>query len=273
VGRLRQWYAPAPLAELAALHELVEACAPPLRLLLRAVHSSLVIKHSLRSSDTSAARVARGDRRKGEVIRAFRDRTAELARMLGALRGSTPLHSSEPRVSYADARITAGDQVDAVCTSPPYPATYDYVAQQQLRLAWLSASADAPAATDPALAQRQEIGSRRSFRASIDDGFARWARDTEQWVAAVSRRLRPGGWLCMLVGDGIAAGRLIRARQQCERAARLAELELVAAASVERIDPGIGLAKREHALVFARGSREWRPPEAPNKQPPRHRSR
>jgi SAM-dependent methyltransferase len=242
VYALREWYAAPVLRELSALWMGIEGCRE--RDLLRAVHSSLVIKFSRRASDTSA-RLVDTHHPRGAVSRAFVDRAGELSTMLASLAESVPVDTPPAEVAGGDARTLEGvPQVDLICTSPPYPATYDYLPLQQLRLAWLGA----------ATPNRDEIGARRHFRRSVDQGHAMWLADTARWMKASSDHLGPGGRLAILIGDGIARGQLLEARRPTEEAARAAGLLLEAAASIERVDPATQLAKREHALLFEKPS-------------------
>jgi len=234
VHALREWFAPSVMRELGALHALIPKASP-----LSAVHLSLVVKYSRRASDTSQRRVETRHSR-GAVLRAFVARASELAAMLSELRHATPRQTPEADVALGDARRVDLTDIDLVCTSPPYPATYDYVPLQELRLAWLDAPDE----------QQKEIGARRSFRRSIDAGYAQWVEATRRWVNSAARALAPGGRLAILTGDGIARGRLLDARIPTADAARRAQLSVLATCSIERVDPATGLAKREHALVF-----------------------
>jgi hypothetical protein len=239
VYRLRDWYAPTTLRELSALLRIVERASA--RELLIAVHSSLVVKLSHRASDTSARRLE-VRHPPGTALRAFVARARELSRMLAELRQAVP-PGVAAQVALGDARALETPTAAIVCTSPPYPATYDYLPLQQLRLAWL-----APEHRE--LRDAAEIGARRRFRRSVEAGYASWITDTQRWIRSARARLTPEGRLVVLIGDGIARGTLLDARRPTERAAAAVGLKLEAAASIERVDPATRLAKREHALVF-----------------------
>lgn len=237
---LRDWYEAHVLRELSALRDGLEAASQ--RDLLRAVHSSLVVKFSRRASDTSARRVETRHPR-GAVSRAFVERASELSGMLADLAEGVPPGTVEAAVATGDARLLDDvDPVDLAVTSPPYPATYDYLPLQQLRLAWLGDHG----------ANQAEIGARRHFRRSLERGHSMWLADTRRWLQVARDRLVPGGRLVVMIGDGITRGTLLEARRPSEDAARAAGLSLFAAASIERVDPATQLAKREHALVFER---------------------
>jgi len=239
-----RWYEPHVLGELTALHQLIEAAEDmEVARLLRAMHSSLVVKYSLRASDTSARRVQRKVK-KGAVIQAFTARAVELTRMLDELRQSVPEGTPAAKLRRGDARELNGT-FDLILTSPPYPGTYDYIPLQHLRLAWLGQ-------LDALGDQKHEVGPRRDFKSSAEEGYRKWQVTTEKWTMAASRVLVPGGHLAVVVGDGISHGRLLEARGPTNDAALAAALVPYAAASIERADPATGLAKREHALVYRR---------------------
>ncbi len=245
---LQGWYGRRALGELSALYGLIEDTREPQRSLLRTALSSLLVKYSQRASDTSARRVEQEPRR-GAVLKAFAARADELCRMLGALRAAVPRGVPEADVAIGDARdIDIGDaeRPRLICTSPPYPGTYDYLPLQHLRLAWMG---HLDALETPA---EREIGARRGFRSDVGQGYARWREDWTAWLGSARAALAPGGQLAMLIGDGIADGRLLESRGPTVHAARDAGLSLVAAVSIERVDPATQLAKREHALVLAK---------------------
>lgn len=246
VRPLTEWYEAAAVRELSALHAAL-AVEPNegLRFLLRAIHSSLVVKYSRRASETSA-RMQRRPVGKGIVIKAFRRRRNELLGMFRNLNGALPQGAEAADVAWADAR-TLDLPCDAIITSPPYPGTYDYVPLQQLRLAWLQEEGDEE---DLDVARKGEIGSRRDFRDTAETGYRSWERATEAWMGAAARNLSDGGKLAIVIGDGIAHGRLLETRKASIATAERVGLTTFAAASIERVDPGTQLAKREHALLF-----------------------
>lgn len=247
VEPLVRWYEPHVLAELSGLHACVETADTDdeTRRLLRAMHSSLVVKYSLRASDTSARRVKRKVRR-GAALNAFRARSRELLAMLAELDAQVPPDVPAAKLRRGDARAVEGT-FDLVLTSPPYPGTYDYLPLQHLRLAWLGR-------LDALGSQPREIGARRDFKRSAEEGYRRWRASTQDWMMVVARVLAPGGCLAIVIGDGISHGRLLEAREPTEEAAAAAALTPWVAASIERSDPATGLAKREHVLVFRRPS-------------------
>ncbi len=232
---LARWYEPHVLAELAAIHDGIGKDP-----LLRAVFSAIVVKASRRESDTSSARTDT-KRPPGTTAILFHKKAREYARMLEELANAVP-EGVRARVHREDARdLRERGGFGLVLTSPPYPGVYDYVAMQQLRHLWLGLDAASP---------RQEIGSRRQFRADRAAALAAWRADTTRWVRAVTRALDPGGRLVVVIGDGQVGGKRIDTWQATDEAALAAGLVRVARATVERWDEGVHAMRPEHAIAW-----------------------
>lgn len=235
-GQGDEWYAPHVVGELLAIRESIGKDA-----LLRAVFSAILIKVSQRKSDTSNQRDDRV-RPPGTTATLYHKKAREYARMLEELAQAT----GRARVHREDAReLRAAGEFGLVVTSPPYPGVYDYVSMQSLRFAWLG--------LDPGEAVRQELGSRRSFRADRRAATDAWREDTRRWVRAAARALRPGGRLAVVIGDGNVGGRAVDAWSPLDEAARAAGLRFVARATVERWDSGLSFVRPEHAGVWEQG--------------------
>lgn len=220
---------------------------------LELVLSSLLVKLSRRSSDTSSGerptRIAAGFPTKSFVRKA-----EELASRLGevepAMRAAPP-----SRVVEGDARVLEmfdPESVDLVVSSPPYAGVYDYVEHHRLRLRWLglpTASFDAG-----------EIGAKRHARElSPADAHARYLDETVAVLRAVHGVLREGGKIVWLVADGTAGRQALPADELVRGAAWLAGLEVVAVASQERphfdrsTRPAFERRPRyEHAMLLAK---------------------
>ena len=212
---------------------------------LRAVFSAILVKVSQRESDTSAARIE--ERRPPETTATlFHKKSREYARMLEELAGAVPAGSPvRARVHREDARdLREAGAFGVVVTSPPYPGVYDYVMMQDLREAWLGLSGDS----------RQEIGSRRQFRADRATATAAWRADTIRWVRASARALVPSGRLVVVIGDGQVGGKRVDTYEAMDEAATAAGLRRVARATVERWDAGVNAMRPEHAILWERGA-------------------
>jgi SAM-dependent methyltransferase len=239
---LESWFAPHVLRELEALRAGILDSDDALRDALFAVFSSIVVKVSWRASDTKAVR-EKHDRPAGTTSILFHKRARELARQQQELREALPANTPDALVSRLDARdAQPPEPVGLVLTSPPYPATYDYLPMQHLRHVWLSERPDASA----------EIGARRAWREGLRRARDRWRRDTDEWTKNAARALAPDGKLVIVIGDGLLPSGVVDAAQPTLDAARRAGLRLRARASVERPEHAGLTNRREHAFVFSR---------------------
>lgn len=236
--KYKSWYKANCFDELAQLYDVIRNHSSELKPLFQAVFSSLVVKYSLRASDTSN-KVVYIPRKNGTVLRAFKAKAREYVEQLSELQMLVPPNTDAPQISLADARHPGFDKVDTIITSPPYPGTYDYLPLQQLRQAWF----------DLDMRENDEIGSRRSFK-QARAAYATWLKDTDQWVASCAKALVKGGHLAVVVGEGMQAGKLLRVAKPTINAAEKAGLRMVTTASVDRHDPATRMKKVEYILVF-----------------------
>jgi DNA modification methylase len=196
---------------------------------LALVLSSILVKLSRRASDTAAGasprRIAAG-----YPARLFVKKTEELARRLATLDALVPADVPPARVTIDDAtrlRTVGPSTVDAVVTSPPYAATYDYLEHHAARLRWLD--------LDPRAFATGEMGSRRRYR-TLDAAAARaaWSRELGGALRAMARVCRKGAILVLLLADSAASGEALRAGDVVPEAADHAGLALRARASQPR---------------------------------------
>jgi hypothetical protein len=234
------------LVELAAIRETIGSDDG-----LRAVFSAIVVKASRREGDTSKDLTER-TRPPGTTATLFHAKAREYARQLEALAAAVP-PDTRARVHREDAReVRLKEPYGLVLSSPPYPGVYDYVTLQALRRFWL--------ALDDSRAEDEEIGARRAFREDPQAAARTWREDTAHWVKATTRTLTAGGRLVVVIGDGRIGRRPVNALAAMEDAARAAGLRRIALASVERWDPGIGVAHLEHAIAWERPDLPAPPP-------------
>jgi hypothetical protein len=196
---------------------------------LELVLSAILVKVSRKASDTSAGvsprRIAAGF-----PARLFVRKTEELARRLAEFAALVPPGTPGARVAFDDAtrlRTVGASTVDAVVTSPPYVATYDYLAHHALRLRWLGIDARPFAAG--------EMGARRRY-AALDAAGARaaWSRELAAALRAVSRVCRKGARVALLVADSAVRGEALRADVLVADVAPNAGLAWLARASQRR---------------------------------------
>lgn len=236
--KYKSWYKTNCFDELACLYDAIRTCESELKPLMQAIFSSLVVKYSLRASDTSN-KVVYIPRKNGTVLRAFKEKAKEYIEQLTELQTLVPPGTEQAQISLADARHPGFENVDTIITSPPYPGTYDYLPLQQLRQAWFNLE----------MREKEEIGSRRSFK-QIKAAYAAWLKDTDTWILSCAKALISGGHLAVVVGEGMQAGKLLRVAKPTIQAAEKAKLTFVTSASVERFDPATKMKKIEYILVF-----------------------
>ena len=240
--KYKDWYKTQCFEELAALFDATRSVENDLKPLCQAVFSSLVVKYSLRASDTSN-RVVYIARKKGAVVDAYADKSREYVQQLRELQTLVPPGTKPADIQLKDARFPEFRGVDTIITSPPYPGTYDYLPLQQLRQAWF----------DLDMQEESEIGSRRSFK-SQRNAYEGWLKATDDWMASAANALAIGGRIAVVVGEGIQAGRSLKVAKPTMNAAQRAGLRFVCSASVDRKDPATDQKKIEYILVFEKTS-------------------
>jgi SAM-dependent methyltransferase len=218
------------------------------------VLSAVLVKVSKKQGDTSEHL---GPRRLagGYTARLFVRKAEELVQRLRAFARELPVPRPDARVLLDDAtRLTkvADASIDAIITSPPYVATYDYLAHHALRMRWLGLDAEP--------LERGEIGARRRF-AALRPREAReaWGRELLALLRAAARALRRGGPIVLLMADSAVGTEALRADEIVESLASAAHLRPVARASQRRPHfhtPTAAAFRRtpraEHALLLER---------------------
>jgi hypothetical protein len=223
-------FEPHVLLELDSLRVGIEALRDdPARADLELVLSALLVKLSKKPGDTSAGAMKKRTAA-GFAARLFVQKTEDLAARLSALNRLLPKPVPTANVLQDDATELLQlppERVDAIITSPPYAATYDYLAHHELRLRWLGLDA-APLA-------RGEIGSRSAYaRVKPKDARAAWAKELEGFFRAAARVLPPSGPLVVMMADSAVGEVALRADEIVAEAARACGLVPSARASQAR---------------------------------------
>lgn len=260
------FYPPHVYLELCGLREELDAVSKtdaPLGEALLLVLSSILLKVSHQRAESRPDQIPRHIG-KTQATRWFAAKAEELGRLHAALWAKLPSPTPPaPLVIQGDARTSLSPEtaprdaalplwpgsVDRVVTSPPYLGTYDYVDHHERRYAWLG--------IDPDPVRRGEMASRRHGQSTpLPELLAQHQRDSDAWVGAVGRLLRPDGLLDVVVGDSVVSGQPLRGDVPIRKAAERAGLRFVAACGAERpqfIAKTEGLPPRlEHLLRFAR---------------------
>jgi hypothetical protein len=226
---------PHVLLELDSLRAAVEGMeSEPVRAALELVLSAILVKLSRRASDTATGASARAVRRlaAGYPSRLFIRKAEELVARIAAFEALLPADIEVPpaRVTLDDAarlQTVGASTVDAVVTSPPYVATYDYLEHHAMRLRWLGLDARGFATG--------EMGSRRRY-GRLDGRSARetWSRELAAVLRAIARVCRKGAPIALVLADSAVEGEALRADALVESVAGSAGLAVLARASQDR---------------------------------------
>ncbi len=224
---------------------------------LSLVLSALLVKVSRKQSDTSSA-VEKRRIAAGYTAKLFTRKTEELTRLLAELAGALPKPTPRVRVEIDDACELASvktGSIHAVISSPPYAATYDYMAHHAMRLRWLGLEGKATTSF-----AEKEMGSRRRY-AELDaaSALAEWQHELEGFLLQMARVLVKDAPLVLLMADSAVGNVALRADAIVAEVAGWAGLEPYARASQRRpnFHPGSAAAFREtpraeHALLLLR---------------------
>ncbi len=189
-------FAPHVLLELASLRMGIAKAPNAIRPDLLLVFSAILVKLSSRRGDTSEAptekRIAAGF-----ATRIFLQKAQELARRFDDFFAALPSPPPRARVFEDDATVLRNIEdasVDAVITSPPYVATYDYIAHHELRMRWLGLDSGKFAAG--------ELGARRNYMRKTPEAAKRsWEAELKSLLRALARVMRPESPLVLLIAD------------------------------------------------------------------------
>lgn len=207
-------FEPHVLLELDGLRAAITASKEPVAADLSLVLSAILVKVSRKQGDTSD-RTAPRRLAAGYTAKLFRRKAEELARRLGEFARLVPAGMQRARVKLDDATKLASVEagtVDAVVTSPPYAATYDYLAQHALRLRWLG--------FDTRDLERGELGARRRYaELSATEARAAFRSEVRQFLEAICRVTRKGANVVLLMADSAIAGEALRAHRIVDEAA------------------------------------------------------
>jgi DNA modification methylase len=191
------WFNPITVERLAALKGLILAEKEPVRVLLMAVFSSIIVRVSYQDSDTRYSRVLR-EVSADEVDLAFRSRLADvMARIPDVMvrgRGAVEVIQADSR----SVPFIADGSVSLIVTSPPYLNAYDYHKYHRQRLHWIGGDESVEFARD------REIGSHDEFtrnNATPDGYFEDMDACFKEWV----RVLKKGGHCLIVIGDAIVS--------------------------------------------------------------------
>jgi len=193
-------FAPHVLLELDGIRAGIAKAPPETRPELSLVLSSILVKMSQKRGDTSEEAI---DKRiaAGYPTKLFVKKTDELAVRMNAFAALLPSPPPRARVFLDDATKLAKVEdasIDAVITSPPYAATYDYLAHHEMRMRWLGLDARSLA--------KGEMGARRAYeKLEPAEARAQWLRELGAFFDALARVTKRDANVVVLIADSATA--------------------------------------------------------------------
>jgi DNA modification methylase len=171
-----------------------------IRRFLSVAFASIVVKLSNQESDTRYAAIEKTIKPK-EAAKLFKSKTFD---MINRIREFKKIASGSNVIVYNKSSTSLdyiSQQVALSVTSPPYMNSYDYYLYHKHRMCWLG--------IDYREAQDKEFGSRNKHN-DKGEGIESYNGPIRENVSAMRSVLRPGGYYCMVVGDAILRGQLIK---------------------------------------------------------------
>lgn len=162
--------------------------------------SAIIVKVSNQDSDTRYKAVKKNLHR-GDVERCFVSKLRDMLKRIKQF-GQVAQSCSVQAIHADSTKIKWNERTfDLVVTSPPYLNSYDYYLYHKHRMIWLG--------LDYRDAQKKEFGSRNKHN---DQGLGLECYNDAitQHVVSVKQALKKGGYYCVVVGDGILRGELIK---------------------------------------------------------------
>jgi len=219
------WYDPPALVDLwCLLQQLDKRRDDPQTRMLRVVLSSVVVKASRQASD-SITRIDRDHRfvPKYRLFDWFVARAEEHANNLKALFKAIADGAEGPQFKVSDGRAALAlepGSVGMICSSPPYPGTYDYVDHHRRRYPIFG--------IDAGEATKKELGSRREQRKlGHEEAARRYAQDMAAAFKAWRPALHAEAKIVLVVGDGqYKGGGVVKVVPLIKEAAEKAGLRL-----------------------------------------------
>jgi 16S rRNA G966 N2-methylase RsmD len=222
----------------------------PTRQDLWLVLSAILVKVSKKRGDTSGVLAPRR-LAAGYTSKLFVRKAEELVRRVRELEAALPKPRPSHRVERDDATKLPSFQersMDAIVTSPPYAATYDYLEHHALRLRWLG--------LETRTFEADELGARRNYATlSPAEALRAWEEELGSFFTAAHRVLRRGAPMILLMADSEVRQTPIRAEEVVARVAESKAFRPIARASQSRPHFHGSQAfrdapRREHALLL-----------------------
>ena len=197
---------------------------------LELVLSSILTRMSRQRGDTSDG-IAPRRLAAGFATKQFAGKAEELAKRLAVFRQLLP-SAAQPAASLRQGNATKSSKLpgapfDALITSPPYAATYDYIDQHSTRFRWLG--------LDSKEMQKHEMGARAKYAdLHVITAEREWMGELRSFFSSMGTHLKPGAPLILLIADSAVATEALRASELVAKAGRACGFKPVARASQAR---------------------------------------
>lgn len=195
------WFEPTVQNELSVIKAVINATENDrVRDFLQVAFAAIIVKVSNQESDTRYKAVKK-NLQPGDVGRYFQTKVFDMIKRMSEFRRVAT--SSIAQVIQGDATNLglSRETFDLVVTSPPYLNSYDYYLYHKQRMMWLD--------LDYRSAQEKEFGSRNKHN-DHGLGLESYNEPVERSAALIRECLKPGGYYCVVIGDGILRGQLIK---------------------------------------------------------------
>jgi site-specific DNA-methyltransferase (cytosine-N4-specific) len=199
---VHHWFQDNIINELAiAMAHINKVLDETLRDFLKVAFSSIIVSVSNQESDTRYVAINK-NLKNGIVGKLF---SLKILDMIKRIKNFGELSRSVDSIVYcADSRNVSfinDEFFDLVITSPPYLNTYDYYLYHKTRMMWLG--------LDYRDAQEKEIGSRHKH-CDKNEGLEVFVDNIGRTMDEMNRVLKLGKYCCIIIGDSILKGRLIK---------------------------------------------------------------
>jgi DNA modification methylase len=212
------WFKPHVQKELAIIKALIDPIDDTAaRNFLEVAFSSIIIKVSNQESET---RYARKDKpiKSFDVYHAFKRKVEDMLERI--VRFSLQASPASVEVFNHDSKempFLENGQVDLIMTSPPYLNSYDYYLYHKLRMYWFG--------MNHYPVQEMEIGSRNKH-SDNDFGVDQYLESMKKCLREMSRVLKENRYCCIVIGDAIKDGKLVKMDTLFQKIARDADFVL-----------------------------------------------
>ncbi len=195
------WFKPDVKEALSIIrHHVLSSTNKKIKAFLSTAFSAIIVKVSNQESDTRYASIEKNISEKDvfylidKKVRSMLKRIREFNEVASDCKCDVYLADST-NLSFLKKNI------DLIVTSPPYLNSYDYYLYHKHRIFWLG--------LDYKPAQDKEFGSRHQH-SDLGKGLIDYEESMTKVIKECSKLLKKMGYFCVIIGDGILKGELIK---------------------------------------------------------------